>query len=43
MPSQALQDFEVRLFDVQQLIDAHDALTRLRRAEASYCQKLCMG
>lgn len=35
MPSQALQDFEVRLRDVQQLIDAHDALTRLRRAEAS--------
>jgi hypothetical protein len=35
MPSQALQDFEVRLLDVQQLIEAHDALTRLRRAEAS--------
>ena len=35
MPSQALQDFNVRLLDVQQLIDAHDALTRLRRAEAS--------
>ena len=35
MASQALQDFEARLDDVQQLIDAHDALTRLRRAEAS--------
>ncbi len=35
MASQALQDFEARLGDVQQLIDAHDALTRLRRAEAS--------
>ncbi len=35
MPSQALQDLQVRLLDVQQLIEAHDALTRLRRAEAS--------
>lgn len=35
MPSQALRDFRTRLIDVQQLIDAHDALTRLRRAEAS--------
>jgi hypothetical protein len=35
MPSRALQDFEDRLSDVQQLISAHDALTRLRRAESS--------
>ena len=35
MPSRALADFQNRLSDVQQLIDAHDALTRLRRAEAS--------
>lgn len=33
MPSQALHDFKARLRDVQQLIDAHDALTRLRRAQ----------
>ncbi len=33
MPSQALQDFETRLNDVEQLLDAHDALTRMRRAE----------
>jgi hypothetical protein len=35
MPSRALEDFQSRLSDVQQLIDAHDALTRLRRAESS--------
>ena len=35
MSSRALQDFETRLKDVQQLIDAHEALTRLRRAEGA--------
>jgi len=35
MPSKARQDFEARLDDIQQLIDAHDALTRLRKAEAA--------
>ena len=36
MPSQSLRDFRTRLDDVRQLIDAHDALTRLRRAETSW-------
>lgn len=35
MPSQALADFKDRLGEVQQLLDAHSALTRLRRAEAA--------
>lgn len=35
MPSQALADFRDRLGEVQQLLDAHSALTRLRRAEAA--------
>jgi len=35
MPSQALIDFRERVKDVQQLLDAHNALTRLRRAEAA--------
>jgi len=35
VPSQSLTDFEDRLGEVQQLLDAHSALTRLRRAEAA--------
>lgn len=35
MPSQALLDYRERLKEVQQLLDAHSALTRLRRAEAA--------
>ena len=35
MPSQALNNFRDRLKEVQQLLDAHSALTRLRRAEAA--------
>jgi hypothetical protein len=35
VPSQSLTDFQHRLGEVQQLLDAHDALTRLRRAEAA--------
>ncbi len=35
MPSQALADFQNRIGEVQQLLDAHSALTRLRRAEAA--------
>lgn len=35
MPSQSFADFESRLGEVQQLLDAHSALTRLRRAEAA--------
>jgi hypothetical protein len=35
MPSQALEDFRERLGEVQQLLDAHGALTRLRNAEAA--------
>lgn len=35
MPSKALQDFENRLEEVKQLMEAHGALTRLRRAEAA--------
>jgi len=35
VPSQALADFNERLNEVQQLLDAHTALTRLRRAEAA--------
>ncbi|MGO9566495.1 MAG: HEPN domain-containing protein [Desulfomonilaceae bacterium] len=35
MPSQAFQDFDIRLGEVQQLLDAHNALTRLGKAEAS--------
>lgn len=35
MPSRALADFENRVKEVQQLLEAHKALTRLRRAEAS--------
>ncbi len=35
MPSQSLTDFQGRLGEVQQLLDAHSALTRLRRAEAA--------
>lgn len=34
-PSQALTDFDERVKEVQQLLEAHAALTRLRRAEAS--------
>jgi len=33
--SSALRDFRTRLEDVQQLIDAHSALTRLKRADAA--------
>jgi hypothetical protein len=35
MPSQALLDLRVRLGEVQQLLDAHSALIRLRRAEGA--------
>src|SRR6266498_4089067 len=35
MPSQALTDFEDRLAQVQQLVDAHVALVRLKKAEAA--------
>jgi hypothetical protein len=35
VPSQALSDFEERLSEIDQLIEAHGALTRLRRAEAA--------
>jgi hypothetical protein len=35
MPSKSLSDFQDRLREVQQLIDAHSALIRLRRAEAA--------
>lgn len=35
MPSQSFVDFQNRLGEVQQLLDAHSALTRLRRAEAA--------
>jgi|SRR5262249_31748860 len=35
MPSKALDDFRERLTEVEQLLDAHDALTRLRNAEAA--------
>ncbi len=35
MPSQSYANLEIRLQDVQQLLEAHEALTRLRKAEAS--------
>jgi hypothetical protein len=35
MASQAYQDFRARLSEVDQLIDAHGALTRLKNAEAA--------
>jgi hypothetical protein len=35
MPSQALEDFRERLKEVQQLLDAHSALTRLKNAQAA--------
>ncbi len=35
MPSQALQDFRERLKEVQELLDAHSALTGLRNAQAA--------
>jgi hypothetical protein len=35
MSSQALHDFIHRLREIRQLLDAHSALTRLRRAEAA--------
>lgn len=35
MPSQALKDFKNRTQEVRQLLDAHGALTRLRRAEGA--------
>lgn len=35
MPSQALNDFMQRTQEVRQLLDAHGALTRLRRAEGA--------
>lgn len=35
MASRALQDFETRITEVQQIIDAHEALTRLRNAEGA--------
>lgn len=35
MPSQALIDFRDRLSEIQQLLDAHAALTRLKNAEAA--------
>ena len=35
MPSKALIDFESRLEEVRQLMEAHSALTRLRRAETA--------
>lgn len=35
MPSRAFTDFDQRLSEVQQLLDAHSALTRLRNAEAA--------
>lgn len=38
MTSQAYQDFEDRFSNVNQLLDAHSALTRLRRAEAAWAR-----
>jgi len=38
MPSVALQNFESRLAEVQQLIDAHGALVRLKKAEAAHLE-----
>lgn len=35
MPSNALNDFQVRLAEVRQLLDAHGALTRLKNAQAT--------
>jgi len=35
MASRALEDFRERLKEVQQLLDAHSALTRLKNAEAA--------
>jgi hypothetical protein len=35
MPSKALDDFRKRLTEVEQLLEAHDALTRLRNAQAA--------
>jgi hypothetical protein len=35
MPSEALKNFGIRLEEVKQLLDAHEALTRVRRAEAA--------
>jgi hypothetical protein len=39
MSSQALMDFNKRLEEVKQLLDAHTALTMLRNAQAAFLQK----
>ena len=38
MTSDALRDFESRLSEVQQLVDAHGALVRLKKAEEAHAE-----
>ena len=38
MPSVALQDYESRLSEVQQLVDAHGAVVRLKKAEEAHAE-----
>ena len=36
MPSNAYRNFQQRLNEIQQLVDAHGALVRLKRAEVAH-------
>ena len=38
MPSVALTNFEKRLSEIQQIVDAHGALVRLKKAEEAHAE-----